>query len=274
MNFKFEPGDVVKIDSNYLDVGENPDTEYIVRDDYGNGKVEVYLPKENDIKAFKGIWTWPDYTMYKVRHVNIMPDGIEYYNIGDILANDKTTIIIADYDAHNRTEQHNLFGHHGTKVTGVISSNHNSDSIAGVAPNLSILEVSAQISNNLVYMVNDVDSLTIAESMSNGIAWAVHNGADVLNCSWKASETNFHSVRLESSIDSALYFGRGGKGCVVIFSSGNIESGHNNSYKDSIAYPANFNPDILVVGAVNQNGSRWNKPVRFFYQLQASISVL
>jgi len=102
MNFKFEPGDVVKISSGYLDVGENPDTEYIVRDDYGNGKVEVYLPKENDIKAFRGIWTWPDYTMYKVRHVNIMPDGIEYYDVGDVLANDKTTVIVAEYDAHNR----------------------------------------------------------------------------------------------------------------------------------------------------------------------------
>lgn len=102
MNFKFEPGDVVKIDHKYLDVGENPDTEYIVRDDYGNGKVEVYLPKENDIKAFKGIWIWPDFTMYKVRHVNIMPDGIEYYDVGDVLANDKTTIVIAEYDTHNR----------------------------------------------------------------------------------------------------------------------------------------------------------------------------
>ena len=102
MNFKFEPGDIVKVAQGYLDAGENPDTEYIVRDDYGNGKVEVYLPKAGDIKAFRGIWNWPDYTIYKVGHVNIMLDGVEYYNIGDILANDKTTIIIVDYDAANR----------------------------------------------------------------------------------------------------------------------------------------------------------------------------
>jgi hypothetical protein len=102
MNFKFETGDVVKIDKNYLDVGENPDTEYIVREDFGNGKVEVYLPKPNDIYSFKGIWTWPDYTMYKVRHLNIMPDGVEYYDVGDVLANDKTTVVISDYDIASR----------------------------------------------------------------------------------------------------------------------------------------------------------------------------
>jgi len=98
----FSPGDIVKIQPNWLDKGEDPNTEYIVREDWGNGKVEVYLPKPNDILAFKGIWTWADTTMYKVGHVNIMKDGIEYYNIDDVLANDIGTVIVTDYDANKR----------------------------------------------------------------------------------------------------------------------------------------------------------------------------
>lgn len=101
MNFKFEMGDIVKIDQNWLDPGENPDTKYIVRDEW-DGKVEVYLPKENDIKAFKGIWTWANYMMYKVGHVNIAPDGVEYYEVGDVLANDKTTVIVVKYKPETR----------------------------------------------------------------------------------------------------------------------------------------------------------------------------
>src|SRR5690606_40624967 len=50
----------------------------------------------------------------------------------------------------------------------------------------------------------------------------------------------------------ALQQGRNGKGCVVVFSSGN-----NAGLIPYVNYPANFHPDILTVGAINENGQRW-----------------
>ena len=159
-----------------------------------------------------------------------------------------TTNFVSSYDAYTGIEQHVYpYDPHGTSVTGIISSNHNSDSIAGVAPNLSIIEVSTVLDGS----VSGVDSASIAEKMSNGILWAVRNGADILNCSWMLSDTDFHCVRIESAIDSALYYGRNGKGCVVVFASGNKK---NVFPSDSVSYPARYNPDILVVGSIDKDG--------------------
>lgn len=100
--FVFEIGDVVKIEPQYLDDGEDPNVEYIVREDHGDGHIDVFLPKQGDTLAAKGIWTWPSYTMRKVGHKNLMPDGVEVYDAGDVLANDKTTVWITAYDDIHR----------------------------------------------------------------------------------------------------------------------------------------------------------------------------
>ena len=65
----FEPGDIVKIKKDYLDKGEDPTTEYAVIEDYGDGKVKVAC----HWNGFMGylLYTWPDYTMEKVGHVDL-----------------------------------------------------------------------------------------------------------------------------------------------------------------------------------------------------------
>lgn len=50
-------------------------------------------------------------------------------------------------------------------------------------------------------------------------------------------------------IDSALVYGRNGLGCVVVFASGNQNVECN--------YPGSCNPGIVVVGAIQQDGTRW-----------------
>ena len=133
------------------------------------------------------------------------------------------------------------FDKHGTAVASIMAANHNSYEIAGVAPELTYLNT----------IVQDINSTNAAESYAKAISYAFHNGADVINCSWSFHYDNFpvNSWTVEDVIDSALYMGRNGKGCIVVFSSGNEN-------RDSLPYPARYNPDLLVVGAVDINGNR------------------
>ena len=126
---------------------------------------------------------------------------------------------------------------HGTNVTGIIASNHNQGRIAGVAPGVKIMGV-----------LSPLDSLITSRELANGFYWAAYNGADVINCSWGESNPNSecNSPMLLSAIDYALTEGRGGKGCVVVFASGNDGLDH-------CACPGNSNNDILVVGAISKN---------------------
>jgi len=43
--------------------------------------------------------------------------------------------------------------------------------------------------------------------------------------------------------------GRSGKGCVVVFASGN-------DYQSTVGYPANCNPEVIAVGAISSSGMR------------------
>jgi len=93
----FRPGDIVKVQPNWLDKGENPDTLYVVLEDYGDGKVKVFT--KSDRSAFGGyVNVWPDYTVYKVGHECISPDGREQYEPGEKLYNGKYTLMVVDVD--------------------------------------------------------------------------------------------------------------------------------------------------------------------------------
>ncbi len=146
------------------------------------------------------------------------------------------------YDAEDRTSPAQLHGNHGTHVCGIIGSNHNQASIAGVAPGLSIME----ISHSMEFIS------TISEDLATGINWAVQNGAHILNNSWGdqggAFYNNLHSELLEDAIDNALNNGRDGLGAIVVFASGNNSP--------AIDYPAYYRPEILVAGSIASSGQR------------------
>lgn len=130
------------------------------------------------------------------------------------------------------------YGNHGTRVTSVIAANLNYGNMAGLAPNVNILPISHPLDDSDWY---------IAEHLASGILWAVYNEADVINCSWGDQGGNeyledLHSAVLEDAILYALREGRRGKGCIVVFASGN----HN-----VIDYPAYVAPEIVVCGSVD-----------------------
>lgn len=135
--------------------------------------------------------------------------------------------------------------YHGINVCGIISADHNHERIAGIAPESSIIVISHPLSGDL-----------ITSELAYGISCAVNYGADIINCSWGDQGGVYHdlfytSSLLENALTDALENGRNGKGCVVVFASGNhAEEGL------PIDYPGNFNPKILVVGAVNPSKDR------------------
>lgn len=128
---------------------------------------------------------------------------------------------------------------HGTMCAGIIAANHNLFGIAGIAPNVKLMNISSRFP-----MVAN-----LSELLANGINKAWQNGADVINISWGdqggALYYHLHSALLENAISNALTKGRKGKGCVVCFAAGN---------KKVIDYPGYCNPDIIVVGAIDSQG--------------------
>jgi len=130
---------------------------------------------------------------------------------------------------------------HGTNVCGIIAADHNHAQIAGVAPNCKIMPISYTTQNKNV----------VAANLASGISWAVNHGADVINCSWGDHNGQYqylHSNILESAIQNALITGRNGKGCTIVFASGNEGA-------NQVDYPAYVFSDILTVGSISSNNS-------------------
>lgn len=128
-------------------------------------------------------------------------------------------------------------GEHGTMCAGFISARtNNSIGIAAASPNCP----SMSISNTLK---SSPDS---RQKRADGINFAWKNGASVISNSWGSA---VQYTIIDDAISSALTKGRSGKGCVVLFASGN-------DFSSSVSYPANSHPDIIAVGSINRNGSR------------------
>ena len=132
---------------------------------------------------------------------------------------------------------------HSTHIAGTIAAiKDNNLQVVGVAPQSKIMSVSH---SGLLF------PSMAASQYASGISWAWQNSADVINCSWGDQNglyySTFHSTILENAILNAISLGRNGKGSVVVFASGNW---------GGIDYPGSFHPDIITVGAINQNGQR------------------
>ncbi|ULB33717.1 MULTISPECIES: S8 family peptidase [Proteiniphilum] len=106
----------------------------------------------------------------------------------------------------------------------------------GIAPQTTMLSISHSLAV----------SPTLSSYLATGISYARTNGAAVINNSWGdyggAYYEYLHSTVLEDAIRTALISGRNGKGCVVVFASGNVN-------RNGVDYPGSFDSRLLVVGA-------------------------
>ena len=135
---------------------------------------------------------------------------------------------------------YNVF--HGTQVGGIIFANHNANRVAGISPNVSLINISHTL---------DSYGDPTGEKYAIAINQAVNHGARIINNSWGASNRNefTRAELIEGAIDNAIV-----NNCVVVFSSGNYPYP---IYTPGMLYPTEYRPEILAVGATKSNLLRW-----------------
>ncbi len=142
-----------------------------------------------------------------------------------------------DFSPDQGSDANDVQGH-GTSTAGIVAAvGDNGLGVAGIAFNVKLLPVKIFTTYG---MADDAD-------IAQAIDYAWQNGADILSNSWSGSTQN-------SVIDDALHRaktqGRDGKGCLIVFSSGN--EGHG-----SVSYPA-YLDDVMAVGASNMFDEKKN----------------
>ncbi|MEL6941123.1 MAG: S8 family serine peptidase, partial [Bacteroidota bacterium] len=127
-------------------------------------------------------------------------------------------------------------GAHGQACAGIIAATHNDIGVRGIAPEVQILPI------NIF-----AGAETLAQ-IANAFNFARINDAAVLSNSWGYSTCEGRFDVIDQAITNVVNNGRGGKGAIVTFASGN-------SYADCVEYPANLNT-VIGVGAVTNRGRR------------------
>lgn len=163
--------------------------------------------------------------------VAVVDQGIEL-NHPDLVAN----IHPLNFDTETGSSPSIVRGNHGVACAGIIgASGNNAIGIRGVAPNARLMSIS-----------NSLEAAPMSRiKRGEGINWAVQNGADIISNSW-GSSVQYQII--DDAITNALVNGRNGRGCIVLFASGNDNR--------AVNYPANSNPNILIVGAISPCGQR------------------
>jgi subtilisin family serine protease len=136
---------------------------------------------------------------------------------------------------------------HGNSCAGVIAASHNSEGIAGIAPNCKIMPIRIPFGSYP------------AQIYADAITFAKDNGADVLSNSWGYGDTNPDLFPvIKNAIEDATINGRNGKGCVVVFASGNTAE-HSAGYDGFITFPSNVEvAGVITVGASDRYDAQAN----------------
>ena len=184
---------------------------------------------------------WSNYTAINSIKVAIIDTGVDTshedlssnYILGsgyDALFHHCTSCTgITDYHGAPSPDE---FNGHGTSCAGIICAADNAVGLIGVAYNTKFIPIrnGVQIDQNTAL----ISAIASAEAISYASDVAL---ADVISCSWTAAP----SSNIDQAIFEAVNDGRLGKGCAVIFSSGNGDL-------NSIRYPAS-NINTIAVGA-------------------------
>lgn len=155
---------------------------------------------------------------------------------------------------------------HGTACAGLAIGEENADGIVGVAPGCAFMPMR---------MTGFLDD----ESIERMFRWAIQQGAAVISCSWSPAAIKYPlSLRQRNALTLAATRGRGGKGCVIVFSAGNanrpvngtvVERGWpRNAVSGATEWLSGFavHPDVITVSACTSlNGksaySSWGRDI-------------
>ena len=193
-----------------------------------------------------------DSELGKDRKLGIIDDGF------DILHEDIQPGIIASKNFGDSTcEEGNLFSNqsatknfHGTLVTGIAGGRgNNSLGVAGACPACSLI---------LARMAGEPEAVgAVYESYYDQVfRYVMEQGAEVINCSWgllfeNMDECNHMKSYYDELFDYMTTKANNGKGILLVFASGNAGA-------DFSTDPFSTHPNVLSVGAVDSNGSRYS----------------
>lgn len=206
-------------------------SEPLYNDQWGLENTSQYSGKEGiDIKINEAHSLSAGYGI----NVGVIDAGVDYSH-EDFY---KNTI---GYDAHNnkKTNGYSVIynvtssGPHGTACAGIIGGRDNNKGILGTAESCTITSISLAFGSS--------DDLAYARAF----IWAKDNNIDVISCSWGGNTAN---DIVADAIESAVTYGRNGKGCVIVAAAGNENA-------PVVAFPANLNK-VISVGAIDMFGKR------------------
>lgn len=169
--------------------------------------------------------------------IAILDDGVELTHV-DLAAN-----ILPGYDGAGLGSGGgpNATNSHGTSCAGIAAAvGNNGIGVAGVAYNSKIVPVRIGTVSGNSFITTDLIIATCIDW-----AWNPSGGAaDVLSNSWGGGG---QSSLIDAAILNAITQGRGGRGSLVLFSSGNSNG--------ALIYPAS-NPNTIAVGATSMCDER------------------
>ncbi len=156
-----------------------------------------------------------------------------------------------DDDVLNTTEEGDDSSIHGTACAGVAAAKgNNGKGVTGICQNCSL--VSAKIFSSTGYGYATADADAIIWSAGGEVEYTESiPSVDVISCSWGFDGFMQIPISLNSAINFATQSGRNGKGCVVVFASGN----ENREYKEN---ELEAHPNIITVGASTDRDIRSN----------------
>ena len=173
-----------------------------------------------------------DYSTGENVKIAILDSGVDLNHI-DLVSN----ISDISYDTETDSSPSVVYKNHGTHCAGIAAAvKDNGIQIAGVAPEATIVSISNSLKGTANSQLKRAD----------GINWAYQHGVDIISNSWRSGN---HHDAIDEAIFNAFKYGRHGKGCVIVFASGNQQ-------QSSVNYPANCNDTILAVGAIDNTGAR------------------
>lgn len=194
--------------------------------------------------------------------IAVLDGGVDYTNV-DLDPGDRSRII-AGHDTGDddndpmddlpNASTESFFGH-GTHIAGVIGAITNNGSVAsGVMWNCKIMPVKMVRSGGIriPHIYNwDWSESAFPSDVADAIDYAVNNGAHVITMSysfpskgWLENEIGLKVPFLREAVENAYQ-----NNVVITSSTGNTSI-------NEIRYPANFNDQVIAVGATDRNGNR------------------
>ncbi|HOB88660.1 MAG TPA: S8 family peptidase [Bacillota bacterium] len=189
------------------------------------------LSKQWAIEAMGVPYAWDKTTGSSGVKVAVIDTGVQV-NHPDLAAN-----IGPGYDFFNNTTDVTDYNGHGTHVAGIIGAiANNGRGIAGINWNVQIMPLKAADNSGQGYL--DLPAIIQA------LYWAANNGADVVNMSFKISDS---AIGANNAMDDAIDYAYS-KGVTMVAAAGNDGNGR-------VVYPASH-PKVIAVNAVSSDLSR------------------